>query len=258
MGDSRMKRTSLALGFTALALSLSSHAEANGTWSDPTEVRLVISGDTTGHPMEYLIELLSHGDARITAIDRSTSSDRWPVIVSVGGQVMLIQNVELEEGYEIDAMDGPVLMLQLALTLLEKGIVNGPESLPTEGIVEVQKIEQAEPIGVSTTSAGGQFPAPWRVSGTANREPVDRIAYSLVFWYSSAAKEIRVEIVGHWQRTEPRPELDPTMALSAWESYQIGPIERATPGGTIYDYGAYPKEFKARTLRELRLEISEQ
>ena len=118
----------------------------------------MISGDTTGQPMEYLIELLSDGDARITAIDRSASSDRWPVIVSVGGQVMLIQNVELEEGYEIDAMDGPVLMLQLALTLLEKGIADGPESLPTEGIVEVQKDEQAEPIEVSTTSAGGAVP----------------------------------------------------------------------------------------------------
>lgn len=256
MADSTMKRTFLALGFTALALSPSSPAEANGTWSDPTEVRLVISGNTTGHPMEYLIELLSDGDARITAIDRSISSDRWPVIVLVGGQVMLIQNMELEEGYEIDAMDGPVLMLQLALTLLEKGIANGPASLPAQGSVEVQKAEPAEPIGVSTTSAGGQFPAPWRLSGTANREPGDRIAYSLDFWYTSGAEEIRVEIDGHWQRTEPRPELDPTMALSAWESFQIGPIERATPGGTIYDYGAQPKKFEAQSLGELRVEIS--
>ena len=253
-----MKRILAALGLVASTLSPSSPATANGTWGDATEVRLMVSSDGTGQPVEYLIELLSEGDARITEMDSSAPSDQWPVIVLVGGQVMLVQNMELEEGYEIDAMDGPVLMLQLTLSLLAKGLADGPTSLPTEGSVEVQKVEQEEPIEVSTTSAGGQFPAPWRLSGTATREEGDRIAYSLDLVYTSGTEKPTVEIDGHWKKTDPRPKLDPAMALTAWKSYEIGPIERTSASGTIYDFGAQPVELEAQTLRELRLEISEQ
>ena len=252
-----MKRTLVALAFVVSAWSSSSPATASATWGDPTEVRLVMSGDTTSQPIEYLIELLSDGDARITSIDRSIPSDLWPVLVLVSGQVILVQNLELEEGYEIDAIDSPVLMLQLTLTLLDKGIPDGPGTLPSEDSVEIQKAEPSEPIEVSTTSAGGAFPAPWHLSGTATRETDDRIAYSFDFWYTNGPGKTTVEIEGHWKRTNPRPTLDPAIALNAWKSYQIGPIERTTPSGTIYDYGAQPREFKAQTLRELRLEISE-
>lgn len=252
-----MKNALVRLGITASVLALAGLAAADGTWNDPTEVRLKVSGDMTGQPVEYLIELLSDGDARITEVDGSTSPDQWPAIVLVGGQVMMVHNLELEEGYEIDAIDGPVLMLQLTLALLERGIADGPESLPAAGNVEVQRTEQAEPIEVSTTSAGGAFPAPWHLSGTAIRENGDRIAYSFDFSYTSGPKKPTIEIAGHWKRTEPRPELDPEMSLKGWKSYQIGPIERTTPGGTIYDFGAQPKEFDSQTLRDLRLEISE-
>jgi len=254
---STMPQALLTVTLVVCTLTATNPLLAAGSWDEATEVRLVVAGDIGSEPMEYRIEMFSGGDARIAIVDAAEPAARRPTIMLVAGQVMLTKNMELEEGYEIDALDGSVLMLQLALTLLAHSVEGGPDAVPSEGI-DVQHDEQEEPIALSTTSAGGEFPAPWRLSGTVSRESAERITYTLDLSYTAGNREARLGMTGSWEKKATRPELDPEMKLAEWRSYLIGPIERQHEGSTIYDFGAQPKEFTAQTLGELRLEISQQ
>ncbi len=252
-----MTHLRVGLAFLACALTASSLAVAATSWNEVTEVRLAVSGDIGSEPMEYRIEVFSGGDARISLVDESVPPAHWPAIVLVGGQVMLVQNLELEHGYEIDALDRPALMLQLVLTLLEHGVNGGPDSVPRDG-VDVEHAEPNEPIQISTTSAGGEFPAPWRLSGAVRRDSENRIAYELDLSYAAGAERAKIRITGSWETKEPRPELDQEMELSGWTSYTIGPIERQASGSTVLDFGAQPRRFESQNIGELRQEVSKQ
>ena len=45
----------------------------------------------------------------------------------IAGRALLMWGVPHEKGYEIDALDGPVLMNSLAVTLLDQAFPKGPE-----------------------------------------------------------------------------------------------------------------------------------
>ena len=52
-------------------------------------------------------------------------------ILMIGGRVMALQGPIAEPGSEIDALDGPVLQVQLVTKLLARALPNGPASIPS-------------------------------------------------------------------------------------------------------------------------------
>ena len=84
-------------------------------------------------------------------------------ILVIGGRDMAIQGSIAEPGYEIDALDMPILQLQLVEKILSRVFPNGPASI--RGSVEVDFIDKKTEIRVATPSAGGTIPVPWHVVG---------------------------------------------------------------------------------------------
>src|SRR5262249_32239169 len=81
----------------------------------------------------------------------------------VGGRAMIVQGLKLTRGAEIDAMDGPILSMRLALTVLERLFPDGPGSI--KGLMDVSHKDDEVAIRFATPSASGQIPAPWSATG---------------------------------------------------------------------------------------------
>ena len=171
-------------------------------------------------------------------------------ILLIGGRVMLTNGLELEEGYEIDALDGAVLFYQLVISLLSQAFADGPEKFKDTTAVDVADDKRG--IKIATSSASGFFGPPWKLKGALNRKSPDVIAFSLDFDFPVENSRRIFMLTGEWKRTVPSPVLDPTLSLEGWKAYALGPISIKQDGASILDYGAQATPTALRTLGELQ------
>ena len=171
-------------------------------------------------------------------VDVNMKPDNAPamkgMIAMVGGRVMLTQGLQLERGYEIDALDGPVLSMSLVERLLTRAFPRGPDSIATSN-----KVDRTDKAGIkyATASAQGYVPAPWHLVGTVSKNAGGAVVYDLVLSVTPeargrAAKEIRM--VGELAMLK-EPVLPATMSVADWTTYGLGP-PRFT---TVADVRAY-------------------
>ena len=50
-------------------------------------------------------------------------------VALIGGQIMMTKGIKLKTGYEIDALDAPVLSMKLLMIVLSRIFPNGPMEL---------------------------------------------------------------------------------------------------------------------------------
>jgi hypothetical protein len=185
---------------------------------------------------------------------RTTSSHEGKIekgtIILVHGRMMLTRGLSLERGYEIDAIDSPVLSYQLAMTLLTQAFPKGPAELHGTHAVDLRERERS--IQVATTSASGEYPPPWTLKGKVARTDSENIAFALTFTFPAEKARETLAIEGTWTKRMRPPALDPNMKLEGWNAYALGPISIKQQGGTILDYGAQARPTQLRTLGELQ------
>lgn len=174
-------------------------------------------------------------------------------ILLVGGRVMLTKDLELEKGYEIDALDGAALLYQLVISLLSQALPEGPEKLKDK--LAVNRTEAKRGIKIATSSASGFFPPPWKLTGAISRKTAEVIAFSFDFDFPADNSRRTFALTGEWRKTDPAPSLDPKLSLEGWKAYALGPITIKQEGGTIFDYGAQATPTTLRTLGELQESI---
>ncbi len=170
-------------------------------------------------------------------------------VLLVDGRVMLTKDLELENGREIYAMDGPLLIYQLAVSLLATGFPEGPEEIRRKSIVNFE--EQKRGISVETSSATGFFGAPWRVQGTVDPISTQSFAYTFEFEFSADGSRRELALSGIW-RSDPTPAPDPGLTLKDWHAFTLVP-KTITRGGTrMLGFEAKPTAEVPTTLGELR------
>jgi hypothetical protein len=194
-----------------------------------------------------------NGDGRIETSGSRGGKSYAGSLMLISGNRMLARDLPMVPGAEIDALDGPVLEVNLALELLAKAFPRGPESLTTPQTVNVS--EPKEPIKVSTRSASGEYPAPWTLKGSARSESS---AKSFDFAFRPSGVKQAFRIVGSWAQTAKPPDLPDSLPVNGWRVFSLGPYSKQTSGGTIHDYGAQEigKEFV--TLGDVRRDAAKQ
>ncbi len=176
-------------------------------------------------------------------------------IIVVDGRAMLMREVQHEAGYEIDALDGPVLMAHLVVTLLDQAFPAGPNSVRTVHRVQVEQKTRA--IRIATASADARFEAPWTLSGTVRRR-AEHVEYDLRFSAGTADAPYALHARGRWQK-EPKPtSLDDDMPLDGWKVHWLGPMTTTSADGTTFDYAAQPASSRWKDVAALRRWISEE
>jgi len=184
--------------------------------------------------------------------DRATNDFRVDVDSSIGsevsrgsigmieGRTMIARGLKLEPGYEIDAVDSPILSVRLLFALLTRAIPGGPDALKGQ-----RKIDLSEPqfgIQFATPSAEGHITAPWRVVGMVDRAG-DVITYDLHLTGGTrdplgrAGRPVDM-VFGGRLAARKEPVFQETMSLAGWRVCGVGPKSKKLGDSTIFDYGA--------------------
>lgn len=175
-------------------------------------------------------------------------------IALVGGRIMLSKGMELKPGYEIDALDAPVLYIKLAMIVLGRVLPDGPEAISGHRDVD---LTDTTGIKYATMSASGYIPAPWQVQGRVERDAGGSVTFDLALTYPlEQADGEGGTYTMHMNGTlamRDGPVFRDDDSLEQWTVYSVGPREIKTEGGMILDYGATPEnESEYRTIGDLR------
>jgi hypothetical protein len=219
--------------------------KAESAWYSPT--RASIREQEEDGAATILYEISGNQDLKITVNASGKGNTEIAEIMLIQGQSqwMLAKNVPLEEGYEIDALDGLVLNLKLVLELLRAAAPDGPAGIKQKTTFDVK--ENSRSIAVNTTSASGGLRAPWTLHAIIEPVSADQWSFDLV-----AKHEEPIHINGTWQKEAVPPTFADDLSLDGWQVFTIGPIKTTDGNSTILDYGAQISQKHPKTLGALR------
>ena len=184
-------------------------------------------------------------DSNDIAMDVDTKMGDAPsmrgTVAMVGGYVMLTKGLKLDRGYEIDALDGPILSMMLVARLLGREFPGGPSSMPKS-----KKIDRTDKVGIkyATPSAHGYIPAPWHLLGTVTKRADGEVTFDLSLSFPVQGKRGAGHATTRTMRMRgelamlKEPVLPAAMSLTGWTTYGVGPQEEQQGKSTILDYGA--------------------
>ncbi len=229
-------------------------------WSDFNVFTLkVTSPDVAGYYSSWRGQFdKASNDMQIEGETSEGSATKTEKILVVGGRVLAMRGNLATPGYEIDALDGPVLQYQLLVRLLGAAVPDGAAGL--KGVLTIDHSSEKTGIQYATPSAQGFIPPPWRAKGTVKVAAPDVIEYELALTAVVEGKRASeggrktINFSGRlWKLADAR--LDDSMALDGWTFFWIGPYTKKVHGGTIYDYGATPVPKVYKTVARIRADI---
>lgn len=226
------------------------------SWHEGNRIELILTDDQSQNRSRWLVSLYSGNDIIIEKDERYQGQSIQGVLGIIGGRMMITKDLSLKSGYEIDAADGPALMIQLLLRLLSESAPEGPIKISAPVAIDHQEPEKG--IKVATAAASGVFGAPWSVTGSLAPEKDSVINFDLQLTSKVGEKDYMLSLTGTWAKDDSLGALSGDTNISEWKIYKIGPYSREFEGGTIYDYGAQQIPETFRNVAELRRFVSEQ
>ncbi len=196
------------------------------------------------------------------AIDAETydgTTKRVGNILMVAGRVMAVKGAVSEPGYEIDALDAPVLTQQLVLRLLGAALPNGVKGL--KGRRKIDYSKQKTGIKYATPSAQGFIAPPWRVRGTVKLVAPDVVEYDLDLASGLKGKPVDQggRYTSHFSGRLAKitsAKLEDTMSLEGWTMLGVGVQMKKSDASTIYDYSAAPATETYKTVADIRKKVA--
>lgn len=229
---------------------------AGSPWYQASESKIRVSSGGSSDFAQWKFLFPEADSVSIDFDTRAQGIAQTGKILLVGGRVMLTKGFSPGKGYEIDALDLPILNYQLVVTLLSQAFPPGPDKF--EGKQTVSVSEQKRGIKIATTSASGRYPSPWTLKGEMQRRDVETIDFSFTFSCAENGAQQAFLISGEWKKAAKPSPLDPSMSLEGWSLYALGGTSIKQQGATILDYAAKPQGTSLRTLGELQESIRKQ
>ena len=223
---------------------------AGSPWAAFTQFRVALRSEE--HSGTTTMTMHSADDFSIDIEDAPATHGR---IIVLAGRAMLMKDAQHETGYEIDALDAPVLMHQLVITLLDQAFPKGPSSV--SGTIPISVVQKTRAIRIATQSADGAIQAPWTLTGTAQRAE-SRISYDLQLAFTADSSETKIGFTGFWEKAPLATPLDDRMSLAGWTVHWLTPMTSTSEQGTILDYGAKPAAQQWADVGALRKYIADE
>jgi len=176
-------------------------------------------------------------------------------ILMIGGRIMATRGPITEPGYEIDALDGAILQLQLVTKLLGRAIPEGPGKITSA--LHVDYTDPQIGIQIATPSAGGMIQAPWSVIGELKRGQGNSIEYDLTLTFrgSEAKGKSTMSFSGKLFNGEGT-KIDDKMSLAVWNVFGVGPQSRKQDGSAFIDYSGAPESITYKTVADVRKKLA--
>jgi hypothetical protein len=202
-----------------------SEAERSGSeWSKGNRILLGVTQERIGFSARWRFQRAAEGDILLELEETRAGQPRAGALLLVADGVLLARDVPLQRGRELDAFNGPLLMLQLVLRLLERALPAGPASIDKE--VQVDLTERERPVKVTGLGADGEFYAPWSVKGRIGPGGNGEVRFELAFVSATAGGSkaaYQTSIAGIWQNASPPVQLPDAMPLRGWRGFRLQP-----------------------------------
>jgi len=231
--------------------------ESTSEWARGNRMLLGVTQESVAFSAQWRFDRAANGDIRIEKEELRAGQPSAGTLIIVGNAAFGARDLQLERGRELDAVNGPILMLQLVLRLLERALPDGPKALTRE-----TRIELSDPkAGIKVTGLGadGEFFAPWALKGVAAPAAGGAVKFELRFASASRGQPGRAyvtSITGIWENTASPLALPDATPLTGWRVYQLRQVVK--PRGTINTVGlgtSAPMAFP--TLGDLRRKVVE-
>jgi hypothetical protein len=203
-------------------------AQTDSEWAKGNRILLGVTQERLGFSAQWRFQRSAHGDIVLDLEESRTGQMRAGALMLVSNGALLARDVPLQRGRELDSFNGPLLMLQLVLRLLERAAPAGPASIKRETPVELTERERA--VKVSALGADGEFLPPWRVKGQIVPGADGRISFELQFVSANRAPgtaPYETSIAGIWQNVAPPVQLPDAMPLRGWRGFRIKAVVNA-------------------------------
>lgn len=195
------------------------------------------------------------GDIQIDVEISQAGAIKNGKIMMIGGRVMTTRGPITDPGYEIDALDGAILQLQLVTKLLGRAIPEGPATIKSSQHFDYSDSKTG--VQIATPSAGGMMPAPWRVVGELKRGQADVVGFDLAF--TSPSREGKGTTAMSFSGklfNALNTKIDDKMELASWNLFGVGPQSRKQGDATIIDYSAAPETSTYKTVADVRKKLA--
>jgi hypothetical protein len=244
---------------TTLACDTDPECDGATPWMDFNHIMLKVTWPGSSQQTEW------HGsfdyetyDLLIESHQQGPDSSTTGSVATVGGRIMLSKGLDLEPGYEIDALDAPQLSMRLVMILLGRIFPEGPIQ-----ITQSREVDRTDDVGIkyATPSASGYIPAPWHLKGSVEKLASEKVGFNLRLSFSTEDrkgdhKSYAIDMQGELGMLTHAVFLD-TDTVDGWRTYRLGPYMIKQTTGTIFDYGARPDETtKYRTIGDIRAFIA--
>ncbi len=210
-------------------------------WANFTSILLKQSSSSSSDVVEWKGIFDHETNDMLVETKASGSNSMDGIIGLVNGRIMLTKGLELKPGYEIDAIDAPVLSLKLVMIILGRIFPDGPSEL-----IGHKNIDHTDNTGIkyATPSASGYIPAPWDVKGSVNKHSKGNVAFDLQLIFQVKERENKnstfsISMKGELGMNDNPVFLD-NESLEGWKTYGLGPRQFKQGESTIFDYGATP------------------
>jgi len=231
--------------------------EGGSGWAKGNRILLGVTQERAGFSAQWRFQRSAGGDILLDLEESRRGRMRAGSLMLVANGALLARDVPLERGRELDGFNGPLLMLQLALRVLERAAPGGPESVKRD--MKIELTEPEKPVKVTGVGADGEFFAPWSARGILGPAADGQIRFELEFDSTSragGATAYRTSIAGIWQNASPPVQLPDTMALRGWRVFQLKPAVRAA-GATNASGLATSAPMAFPNLGEVRRRVAE-
>jgi len=218
-------RHSIAIHLIAVLLALASAGamaaplSENVQWKDPSSVDLKVDFPGDGYHADWELFRCKCGDLLIR------SELVVPGEVTHGDILLVANRAVLLRGYDPGAaeqisFDGPALMMQLVLRLLERAEPAGPAAIT--GRREVAVEDKINYINLDTGDAAGSFPPPWKVTGVIWPQAESQRRFDLTFTFNAPGaageqQQSQMKLSGVAEYAPAEFPLAEDMALDEWK-----------------------------------------
>jgi len=240
----------------ALAQTKAAADKPGARWYRGNLVTLYAAEPAAGFKATWSFERTADNDIRLTLDEQRRSGPQRGTVMIIGQRALLTRDMTLvRPGTLMPAVDGPTLLLNLTLRLLERGVADGPQSVRQERTISLK--DEKSPLNIDTPSAQGVFLAPWQLTGKVSRKG-DAVEFDLLLVSRSRIDPKGTNntvLRGIWRQEQRKPPLfADSMALDGWQLHAVTSVPREVNRRQSIVFDAIVREGFG-TLGELRKAI---
>lgn len=206
--------------------------------------RLAIHFESEDGEADWLFEVASGSEYRITLEERFGDAPASGTIIVLDGRVMLTNGLELEPGSETGSLDAAALVQQLTLKLLQHVFPGGREEVLGVEAFRVRRVHLS--IAAATRRATTEFAPPWMVTGQIDNGNFDWVDFELEF--EAPDVDYRAVFSGRWEELPDPVAFRDTMVIEDWHVWPLAP----QPDPAYLKPGWAARDMRIITLGDLR------